>query len=394
MIQNCRPNKYKSSFSYDVWQLNDNCKNKIGGKTLQQQTDASEKIYHPFLVVGSCNDGLNNLSKFEENYKTSLSTRSIDRLSRNFSPPSLSRRQFTISLDNELHKRRSSGSGRQHPSNLTCSTSVFHNCSSLTTENILPGVECKRITSSKREPKNRTVKDKKVNGKKKKKIRIKPKRDISPTSPRKNNDTLDKETKKSSRITFSFTKRRASNNNCNERISIKSFFNKKKNTVHDPSIKFSDPSPCSSPSKKRNDYPNHNNNNHDYRKSLPTSPQKSSSRRVYYSEKQSLSDVNGIPMVPPSTPAVHENETVESMADLKSQRNIVQKLLKIGSKRKEKEAERDRKEKERLKQAEEENRKNLIAFQRRQIYYLNKIMTKLESDNFEKFKLTQLGAPV
>ena len=292
---------------------------------MQQQTVvASEKIYHPFFVVGSCDDGSNNLSKFD---KSSFSTRSIDRLPReqnlkcllnndgefkfctrsidrlpreqNLNSPSLFRRHFTISLDNELHKQRC-GSGRQHLSNLRCSNSAFHSNSSIAAENILPGVECKRITSSKRESGIKTVvKDKKVNGKTRKKICIKPKTDLSPSSPNKNVHTSTKETKKKpSRITFSFTKRAVNNNKSNERISIKSFFSKKKNTVHDPSIKFN--SPCSSPSKKRTEYLNHNNNNDNFRDSLSNSPQKN--RRIYYSEKQSLSDAHGIPMVPPSTP--------------------------------------------------------------------------------------------
>jgi len=69
-------------------------------------------------------------------------------------------------------------------------------------------------------------------------------------------------------------------------------------------------------------------------------------------------------------------------------------LLRIGTKRQEKESLKIKKEKEQEKIRMEKVKKEVIASQRRQIYFLNKIMTKLENDRFEEFKVTQSGAPV
>ena len=122
MTQSYRRPNYSSNFSYDAWRLSGKpSRRKIPiteeFTTVEQPKSSSarassskEKTYHPFIVVGSCNE-INKLSTNVPSNKHSISTHSVDRISKikyrdqiSFSSSLSIRKKEFVSLDNDLHK--------------------------------------------------------------------------------------------------------------------------------------------------------------------------------------------------------------------------------------------------------------------------------------------------
>lgn len=282
-----RPNYTTSNFSYDAWRLSGkpSCR-KISIKEeftisekspepssilTKRHTDEPEKTYHPFIVVGSCNE-IDNLSTNTLSNKYSISTHSVDRISKyreqfSFSSPlSIRRKEFT-SLENSLQKRSTTRSINQEKS--LGHGKTFSN-----------SVKTKRYT---------TVQS-----------------NCAQSNNSLNCETLKEDNKSPSKLEIKkFPIKRTSTPSHRKRISVKSFFSKKKNAASHNSVQDASEvgcsswrssttkSPFSSPRKISNlDYNNNNNTN---------KPSQSPRKKVYYSEKQS-DDINGVPSVPPTTP--------------------------------------------------------------------------------------------
>lgn len=110
-------------------------------------------------------------------------------------------------------------------------------------------------------------------------------------------------------------------------------------------------------------------------------------KKVYLSETHS-GMITGIPCAPPSTPTVDELKKVEyipSLTDVKSQRAVKSRLINLGNKLRAEE------QKKKEKAMKEEQRRAYGAIlqlkqrQRAEIYALNKVMTEMENENFQKF---------
>ena len=288
----CRPNYTTSNFSYDAWRLSGkpSCRKipikddfAVAGKSpesssilTKRHTDEPEKTYHPFIVVGSCNEIDNLSANTMLSNKYSISTHSVDRISKyreqiSFSSSlSIRRKEFT-SLDNGLQKRSTTGINLEKGANhgKTFSSSV----------------KTKRYT---------TVQS-----------HCAAQSNNSPTC-----ETLKRENKSTSKLEINkFPVKRTSTPSHRKRISVKSFFSKKKNAASHNSVQdisevgcsswrsSTIKSPFSSPRKiplaaSREDIDCNNNNN---------KPSQSPRKKVYYSEKQS-GDIDGVPSVPPTTP--------------------------------------------------------------------------------------------
>ena len=285
-----RPNYTASNFSYDTWRLSGkpSCrkipikdKYTISGKSpvepssilTNRSLDEPEKTYHPFIVVGSCNE-IDDFSTNTLSNKYSISTHSVDRISKyreqfSFSSSlSIRKKEFT-SLENGLQKRSTAGIDQDK--------GVHHG------KTFSNPVKTKRYTT-----------EKSINN-----------------FP--NCEALKKEKKSTSKLEIiKFPVKRTSTPSHRKRISVKSFFSKKKNLASHNSVRdasetgcstwrssktkspFSSPGkiPLATASKRDIDYNNNNNTN---------KPSQSPRKKVYYSEKQS-DDINGVPSVPPTTP--------------------------------------------------------------------------------------------
>lgn len=108
---------------------------------------------------------------------------------------------------------------------------------------------------------------------------------------------------------------------------------------------------------------------------------------VYWSERQSnVEKDSGVPCVPPSTPKQdQEIKFVPSMSDIKSQRDLKNRLQSVNVKQQEAAEKEQSVKMEKAKREKRDATARLKARQRAEIYALNKVMAELERRNFENF---------
>lgn len=116
-------------------------------------------------------------------------------------------------------------------------------------------------------------------------------------------------------------------------------------------------------------------------------------KSINYSEKQS-SNVDGVPGAPPCTPNELLSNKILSLSDVKSQRNMQQKLRELQKQHAKKEKEILDVAKVRAAERELERKKNLMENQRNKIYAMNKLLGEVEHQNFLKCKSQIHGMPV
>lgn len=128
MTQSYRRQNFTSNFSYDAWRLSatqsrKTSRNEEFDPVPQSQssmalpssalaalkTQQKEKNYHPFVVVGSCNE-IDGLTTSSLTKKLSISTHSVDKISKyreqiRFSPSLSIRKKEFLSLEDGLYNK-------------------------------------------------------------------------------------------------------------------------------------------------------------------------------------------------------------------------------------------------------------------------------------------------